>query len=258
MHEQADYWNGKAGERWVKSQRDIDRSMAAITELWLPWVAPRSNETALDIGCGTGTTTVLLKERCASVTGVDISKPMLALARERVPGVTFVEADAATAKLDRYDLLASRFGVMFFDDPIAAFKNLHATGGRIAFVCWRDFTENDWAYKPFHAVQDLLPSNHVPVPREPGPFAFADRTYLESILVGAGFHDIEITAAESTMLLGDTVGDAVKSVLTFGPLSRAIHELPDAVKAEAQGRLPAVFATTTAPRAAIWLVRARP
>lgn len=257
MHDQIDYWNGKAGERWVTSQHDIDRSMAAITELWLPWVAPASHEHVLDVGCGTGTTTLMLAERAASVTGLDVSKPMLGLARQRAPQLAFIEADAATAKLGSYDLLASRFGVMFFADPVAAFANLRSTGGRIAFVCWRDFAENDWAYRPYRAVASLLPADHVPPPREPGPFAFAERAYVETILGRAGFRDIEIEPRDSTMLLGATPEEAVAAAFTFGPLSRALYELPAETKAKARGLLHDYFTTAQAPRAAIWLARAK-
>ncbi|HEY0250314.1 MAG TPA: methyltransferase domain-containing protein, partial [Kofleriaceae bacterium] len=236
--------------------RDIDRTMAPITELWLPWVAPASNEHVLDIGCGTGTTTLLLADRAGSVTGVDISKPMLAHARSRAPQIEFIEADAATARLGRYDLMTSRFGVMFFENPIAAFANLYETGGRLAFVCWRNFTENDWAYLPYLAATSFLPPNHATAPREPGPFAFSDRAYLESILESAGFHDIEISAADSTMPLGDSIDEAIRSAFTFGPLSRALAELTDDQKAEVKVRLRDTFAPTTSPRAAVWLVRA--
>jgi SAM-dependent methyltransferase len=254
---QSEYWNGKAGERWALSQRDIDRSMAPITELWLSWVAPQSSERALDIGCGTGTTTLLLADRAASVTGLDISQPMLALARERAPQIEFIHSDAATARLGAYDLLASRFGVMFFEDPPAAFANLRTTGGRIAFVCWRPFVDNDWAHLPYVAAKSLLPADHhMPASREPGPFGFDERDYVHGILAGAGFRDIEIEARDSTMPLGDSVDEAIVSAFTFGPLSRAISELAGEAKAELRARLRDVFAPTTAPRAAVWLVRA--
>ncbi len=257
MHEQFDYWNNTAGERWVQSQRDIDRSMAPITQLWLAWVAPENHERALDIGCGTGTTTMLLAEHCRSVTGIDISKPMLALARERAPQLEFIEADAATAVLGTFDLMTSRFGVMFFTDPHAGFANLRRTGGRLAFVCWQEFVKNDWAYLPFLAAQSLIPENHVPVLREPGPFAFAERAYLESILTGAGFTDIEIEGRDSTMPLGETVDEAIGSAFTFGPLSRALASLDETQQIEIRARLRGVFAPNTAPHAAVWLVRAR-
>src|SRR5690349_1238520 len=125
MTTQAEHWNGPGGERWVANQMEIDRSLAAITELWLPWVAPRPTDRVLDVGCGTGTTTIMMAERAASVMGVDISEPMLGLARRRAPQLEFVRADAATHPFaPAYDLIVSRFGVMFFDEPVAAFANL--------------------------------------------------------------------------------------------------------------------------------------
>ncbi len=257
MTSQADHWNGPGGERWAASQAEIDRSAAAITELWLPWVAPRSTDRVLDVGCGCGTTTMMMAERAASARGIDISVPMLALARRRAPQLEFILADAATHAFEPvHDLIVSRFGVMFFDDPVAAFANLRtalAPGGRLGFVCWRAFEANPWAATPLAAAKDFI----APVaqdPDAPGPFAFARRERLERILSAAGFRDVAIEARDTTMFLGETVEDAVTSSLTIGPLARAAAELDEPTRDQIRARLRKVL-TGTMP-AAVWLVGA--
>ena len=144
--QQREYWNGPAGERWAKAQDQIDRHLGSITEMLMAFAAPKTGERVLDIGCGGGTTALLIRERVGpegGVTGVDISAPNLAVARARchagMADVTFVEADAATYDFQPvFDLAFSRFGVMFFDNPAQAFANIRkalVTEGRLAFVC---------------------------------------------------------------------------------------------------------------------------
>ena len=259
MTTQAEHWNGPGGERWAAAQEEIDRSLAAITALWLPWVAPRPTDRVLDIGCGCGTTTIELRARAAAATGVDISEPMLAVARRRAPELTFVCADAATLPFtSTHDLIVSRFGVMFFDDPVAAFANLRtalAPGGRLAFVTWRALAENPWATVPLAAAAGLVPPAPTADPHAPGPFAFAERARLASILEAAGWRDVAIEPRDSTMLLGETLEEAVTSALTFGPLSRLTAEVDEPTRDKIRARLRATL--TTAPAAAVWLVSAR-
>lgn len=256
MTEQAEYWNGQGGERWVANQTKLDSTLAAITQHWLGWVAPKPGERALDVGCGTGTTALMLAEAGCVVTGVDVSKPMLALAQQRAPHLIFVEADAQRAPLPAADLVTSRFGVMFFDDPVAAFRNLKSTGGRLAFVCWQAFAENEWATAPLAVAKPLLPAEPPPDPHAPGPFAFGNRPRLESILAAAGWRDIEIAGRESTMPMGATVDEAVKHASTFGPMSRSLAAADDATRAKVAAALRPVFERTMTPKAAVWLVRA--
>ena len=259
MTTQAEYWNGAAGERWTASQADIDRSMHAITtDLWLPWVAAKPTDRVLDIGCGTGTTTILMRERAASASGVDVSEPMLALAKQRAPELSFALGDAATyAFKPEHDLVVSRFGVMFFDEPVAAFVNLRtalAPGGRLAFVCWRAFADNEWAALPMAVASEFM--THPPLdPLAPGPFAFADRKRIESILTEAGYKDIAIEPRDSTMHQGTTIDEAVVSTLTFGPLSRAAADIDEATRTKLRARLRSTLPMK--PSAAVWLVSAR-
>ena len=258
MTTQHETWNGAPGQRWATGQAEIDRSLAAITELWLPWVAPKPTDRVLDVGCGSGTTTILMAERAASARGIDISEPMLAVARTRAPQVEFTLADAATYPFEAaHELIVSRFGVMFFDEPVAAFANLHgalAPGGRLAFVCWRGFEDNPWAAMPMAAAKPYLPSVAPADPHAPGPFAFADRHRIESILSAAGFRDVAIGARTSTMVLGETIEQAVTSTLMFGPLSRAAEGLDEETREAIRVRLRATL-TGTMP-ASVWLVGA--
>jgi SAM-dependent methyltransferase len=258
MTTQAEHWNGPNGDRWTANPEAIDHSLAAITELWLPWVAPRAEDRVLDVGCGCGTTTIMMAERAASARGVDISAPMLGLARRRAPQLDFVLADAATHAFEPvHDLIVSRFGVMFFDDPIAAFANLHAAlapGGRLAFVCWRASEDNAWAAVPLAAANGLV-APAVQDPHAPGPFAFADRHRLEHVLTSAGFRDLAIAPRQSTMWLGETLEEAVAQSLAMGPLARAAAGLDEPTRDLIRARLRSVVTPTMS--ASIWLVGAR-
>ncbi len=267
--EQIEYWNGAAGERWAAFQPVLDRALAAISDAVLAFAAGRPGERVLDIGCGTGTTTYALAKAVGpsgSVTGVDISRPMLAVARARGVGVNFREADASTRLFHpTHDLLFSRFGVMFFADPLAAFANLHkalSPHGRLAFVCWRDVKENPWASAPIAAARPLLPPQEPVDPLAPGPYAFADDARLRRILSDAGYRDIRIDKLDTTMHMGEGVDEAAEQALRVGPLSRAAAGLDDAtldrIRTVVREALKP-FATSAgiSPAAACWLVGAR-
>jgi SAM-dependent methyltransferase len=271
--EQIEFWNGRAGEKWVSLQDAMDRNMNSIMDALMPFAAAQSGERVLDIGCGCGSTTLALAKSVTSegmVIGIDVSAPMLELARARVAAgnaaVEFIEADASTRSFEpAFDLVFSRFGVMFFADPIGAFRNIRAAlkpGGRVVFVCWRAMAENPWAFVPLEAARELLPPQPPADPHAPGPFAFAERARLESILRNAGFRDIEIEAFDGPMNIGQTIKDASAMMLEIGPLSRAAAELDDDTKARIRVLVAEVitkFATPTGvtPPGASWLVRSR-
>src|SRR5262249_30902454 len=158
----------------------MDKALSAISDAALAFAAARPGERALDIGCGTGTTTYALAKSVGpsgSVTGVDISRPMLAAARARGTGVNFREGGASAGLFHPpHDLVSSRCGVMFFADPAAAFANIRkalSPQGRLAFVCWRDVKQTLWASAPMAAAKALLPPQEPADPLAPGPFAFA-------------------------------------------------------------------------------------
>jgi SAM-dependent methyltransferase len=270
--EQIDYWNGAMGENWARSQEALDVSLAPITQSLLPWASPLPGERVLDIGCGCGATTLMLAGAVApsgSVMGVDISRPMLAVARGSAEsaGVTaeYTEADAAVYAFEpEFNLVFSRFGVMFFDDPVAAFANIRRAarpGGRLAFVCWRTMPENQWVSTPLASAIDLLPPDDPGNPHDPGPFAFADNARVEQILSTAGFRDIRIKPLDSVMITGSTIEEAAAQSLKLGPLARRAADLEESVRDVIRERVAAAIAPFAGPDgvalpAACWLVGA--
>jgi ubiquinone/menaquinone biosynthesis C-methylase UbiE len=271
--DQIEYWNGRAGKNWAAQQDYTDQILGLITQAFMPFAAPKKGERILDIGCGCGTTTFTFADSVGpegSVAGIDISAPMLAVAQARAAAqnadIPFIEADAASYDFQPvFDLVASRFGVMFFEDPVAAFKNIRkalAPKGRLAFVCWRALSENGWAATPIAAAMALLPPQEPPDPLAPGPFAFADPKRIETILSSAGFRDIEIVKFDGHMDMAATVEEAADYMLKIGPLSRATAELDE----EARTKIRAVVAKALKPwltpdgvhgPVACWFVRAR-
>ena len=179
--------------------------------------------------------------------GVDISEPLIGRARALAPQdlpVRFQVADASNADLPEgaFDILFSRFGVMFFDDPAAAFAHLRRrlrTGGRVAFVCWRGVAENDWVRLPMDAIKAIVPPTAPPAPETPGPFSFADRGRAARILTAAGFADIAIAPFDASVPFGEgetrdaALDDAVRMALEAGPLSRALADQPDDIRVRA-------------------------
>lgn len=271
--QQIEYWNGPGGARWSKAQDRIDHHLGLMTEALMAFAAPHPGERVLDIGCGGGTTALMIRERVGpegTVTGIDISAPNLAVARARahagMADVTFVEGDAASYEFQPvFDLAFSRFGVMFFDDAPAALANIRTAltrEGRLAFVCWRTFRENEWAFAPYEAALDLLPPQEPTDSHAPGPFAFADGARLRAILDEAGFHDITIKPLDTTVNLGASVEEAVSEALTIGPLARAAAELDEVTREKIRARIAPVFGKYETsygitPPAAVWLVSAR-
>jgi len=271
---QIEHWNGQAGETWVKLQERLDAQLAPLGRLVMDRAGIRPGEAILDTGCGTGQTTLELAERVGAagqVTGLDISRPMLELARQRgrsagMGQLRFEEGDAQTRAFApaSLDLVFSRFGVMFFADPVAAFANLRAAlrpGGRLGFVCWRPARDNEWVAVPMEAAFRHLPRPPAPEPGAPGEFAFADRARVEGILAGAGFADIQVEAADAR-IGGSSLDLAVDTTLRMGPVGAALREeAPDkrpAVEAAVRAAL-APFAGPDGVRmgAAMWLVSAK-
>ncbi|MFM8941367.1 MAG: class I SAM-dependent methyltransferase [Phenylobacterium sp.] len=235
---QESYWNDVAGRTWAALQDRIDRQIRPLGLAAMDHLAPAAGEAVIDVGCGCGDTSLELARRVGpegEVLGLDISGPMLEVARRRAEvarteGLEFRRADAQTAALPGgRDAVFSRFGVMFFADPAAGFRNLrHALrpGGRLGFVCWRPLAENLWMRLPAETAADLASPAPPPEPGAPGPFAFADPERVRGILAGAGFTDIGITPHDEAIGGLDLEG-TVEMSFRVGPLGAILRERPD-------------------------------
>ncbi|MEO6953657.1 MAG: class I SAM-dependent methyltransferase [Polyangia bacterium] len=241
---QIEQWSGPTGQRWAAYQTKMDEALRPLGDAAIVAASPQPAEHVLDLGCGCGDSTLELARLVGSegrVTGIDLSAPMLAVARARTAAlsqVTLVEADAARAALPRVDVVYSRFGVMFFDDPPAAFAHVRAamrTGGRLAFVCWRSPPENEWVKVPLEGITPHLLPAPAPDPHAPGPFAFSSRARIEQILGDAGFSDINVEGLD-TLVQWTTSSDlevGVDLLSRMGPASRKLNDVDDDVRARA-------------------------
>lgn len=262
------------GEYWARQQDHLDRTLAPITGPLLAFAEPRSGSTVLDVGCGCGATTIELARAVGPsghVVAIDLSEPMLSRAKERLrdfANTTCLLGDAAELPLQdfRGELIVSRFGIMFFGDPVRAFTNLRsglAPGGRLRFACWRPIKENPWLQVPLHAVYEHAPRLPKPGPEEPGPFSFADTARVERILVDAGFASPSFTPLdlELDLAAGGTLEDAVRHSSEMGPAKRALADQPENIRAaavESIRRALKRYATAAGVKmpAAVWLVAA--
>jgi SAM-dependent methyltransferase len=247
--EQIEYWNKQAGPKWVANVQRMDALIDPLGRAAQEKARPKAGEHVLDVGCGTGQTTLQIATQVGAtgaVLGVDISTPMLELARQRISSaklsnVHFKNADAQTATLpgSHFDLLFSRFGVMFFVDPTAAFTNLARAlkpGGRLTFVCWQPLPMNPWVRDPMLAIAKHLPTPPTPPPPgTPGPFAFGDAARTQGILESAGFSGVSLEPLTGELSLGKTVDEAVAFATEMGPVGALLADTSDAVrKAAAQ------------------------
>lgn len=265
---QQELWNNRTGKKWVTFQPELDVMLEYVTARLMERAAIQPGDRVLDIGCGTGQTCALAFEQGATVTGVDVSGPMLRLAAKRLGDrAELILADAAqwSGKV-LFDVAISRFGVMFFDDPVAAMAQIRSnlkSGGRLVFCCWQALALNDWANVPLLAIADLLDAAAPGNPFAPGPFAFADGERLHTILTDAGFVDIEIAPLSVDIIVADHGGPtrAARLATQIGPAAATMGEWEDARKAAAVERIQVAFTArcntdrVTLP-GAIWLVNA--
>jgi SAM-dependent methyltransferase len=268
---QAAYWNEVAGRSWAEFQEGLDRQVAPLGRRAMAALAPAPGERIIDIGCGAGETSLELARAVGgggSILGVDLSEPLLEIARRRAVGMAaldFRQADAQTFPFDpgAFDAAFSRFGIMFFENPAAAFANIRRAlkpSGRLAFVCWRRPDENPIMRLPMEAAGPLAPPPSPAEPDAPGPFAFADPDRVRGVLANAGFGAIEITPHDAKVGSGD-LETALALALRIGPLGAILRENPD-LRDPVLPRVRAALAAHDGPEgpkldAAVWIVTAR-
>jgi SAM-dependent methyltransferase len=272
--DQVAYWNGAAGQRWTERQETLDVVLEPIQAILLERAAVAAGEQAIDIGCGCGASSIALAQRVGPtgrVTALDISAPMLARARERAPAglpLTFVQADATVHAFEpgSADLLVSRFGVMFFADPVLSFRNMRKglrPGGRVAFACWRPLDLNPWMHLPLQAALKHVAAPPRSGPDDPGPFAFAREERVRGILGGAGFSAVGMEAVDLALDLaaGRGLDAAVTGALAIGPVRRALEGQPPEVLDKVENAVRAALAprrhgATVPLGASVWITTA--
>jgi SAM-dependent methyltransferase len=273
--DQIAYWNGPGGQRWAERQASQDILLAPVADVLIDRARPRPGERVIDIGCGSGATTVAFAEKVAPsghVLGIDVSGPMLERARQRLSAglpVEFALADATIYPFEpgSFDLLASRFGVMFFAEPVRSFENMRKAlrpSGRMAFACWREPRENPWMMTPLQAVYKHVPKLPQMGPEDPGPFAFASEERVRRILAGAGYKDVAMEACPLSLdlAIGRGLEAAVQGALEIGPASRALEGFDATVRAAAVNSVretltPFAKAQSVCLPGSIWIVTAR-
>jgi len=274
--DQIAYWNGPNGQRWTDRQAEQDVLLAPVSKALIDRAAAKAGDRILDVGCGCGSTSIALAEQVAPsgfVLGIDISGPMLARARELAPKgapVDFALADATVYPFDpeSFDLLVSRFGVMFFAEPAVSFANLRRAlrpSGRVAFACWREPRENPWMMAPLQAIYQHVPKLPPQGPEDPGPFAFASEARVNRILGEAGYRSIEMepVALSLDIAIGRGLDAAVQAAMQIGPGSRALDGHPPETRAAAAKSVremlaPYLRGQSVALAGSIWIVTARP
>jgi ubiquinone/menaquinone biosynthesis C-methylase UbiE len=255
----------------VAQSAELDAALAPIGARAIEALAPRAGERILDVGCGAGATTRLISEavgESGAVLGLDVSEPLVEAARARGGRARYLCGDAGSLTVPDapWDALFSRFGVMFFDDPTAAFAHLRGalrSGGRLAFVCWRSAAENPWARAPLAAALPFVGEPPTPAaPGAPGPFAFADDARLRGILEGAGFREVAIEAYDPAYRMGADPAHAADLATRIGPLGALLRERPHVDRAPVRAAVQALFEGHVGPQGvtlpgACWVVRAR-
>ena len=265
--QQYQYWDGEAGAIWVRLQQRLDALLAPFTEASIASLGSISGKRVLDLGCGCGDSAVQLASLGADVLGIDLSRPMLAQAnaRRRLPdNPRFEHADGALFSTQQpFDLMYSRFGAMFFEEPIKAFENLLQVlrpGGELRLVCWQAPKYNPWMSVAGKAIAPWAVEVEPPRdPRGPGPFAFSDQQYVQSLLEQSGFADLTFTEIKKSLQVASNLEDAVAFQQSIGPAARVFKSLPDAsldaaIAAMSEALLPFVTATGVVMEGAVWLI----
>lgn len=271
--DQAALWNEAGGSIWVEMQEVLDRMLAPLKAPLMEGASPGEGGRVLDIGCGAGATALSMARRLGPTglcLGVDISGPLVAAAKARaaaegLASAAFVQADAQTHGFEPedFDAVISRLGVMFFDDPAAAFTNIRRAARRkakLSFVAWRSPAENPFMTTAARAAAPFLPHIATPDPGAPGQFAFADRDRVQRILDVSGWMDVDIRPIDVPSCVEEK--DLLAYVTKLGPVGLALRDVDEPTRARTAEAVRAAFdpyVQNGAARftAACWLVSAR-
>jgi ubiquinone/menaquinone biosynthesis C-methylase UbiE len=272
--DQIAYWNGPGGQHWTERQQTQDILLAPVSDILIDRARAKAGERIVDVGCGCGASTVAFAQGVGPsgyVFGIDVSAPMLAHARQIAPAgmpVDFVLADATVYPFDpaSFDLMVSRFGVMFFAEPAISFANMRRAlrpSGRLTFACWREPRDNPWLMLPLQAVYQHVPKLPQLGPDDPGPFSFASEQRVRRILSEAGFSGIEMERCDLSLdvAVGRGLDAAVETALGIGPASRALEGQPPDLRAAAANSIREALTPFTRGQAvplaaSIWIVTA--
>ena len=270
--EQQTLWNGVSGRAWVDLQELLDTVLKPFEDLLVEAIRGGSDSRVLDVGCGTGSTTLAVARRLGANghgIGIDLSEPMITLARtravrENIPA-SFILANAQdhTFEPASFDRMISRFGVMFFDDSVRAFTNLRRAArddAALQFVAWRSPSENPFMTTAERAAAPLLPDIPPRRPDAPGQFAFADRQKVRRILEESGWRDVDIRPIDVACTLPER--ELMRYVTRLGPLGMILHQADERTRAEVTKTVRAAFdpfvhGAEVRFIAACWMVSAR-
>ncbi|MEU4410586.1 methyltransferase domain-containing protein [Streptosporangium sp. NPDC023963] len=271
--EQAKAWNGYEGNHWADHQARYDAVNSGFNDHLLAAAAIGDRDRVLDVGCGNGQVTRLAagRARLGGATGIDLSAPMLRRARasaddEGVANVTFEEGDAQIHPFPAsvFDVAVSRFGIMFFADPVAAFANIGRAlrpGGRLAILSLRRMADNDLG-TVFAAMAEHLPPSPAPAgPGAPGPESLADPARVREVLTGAGFEKVTSTPVDAPQVWGRDAADAAGFLGAWGPVRFALDQVDRDTAARALDALTVALRPYEEPdavrlRGAAWLTTA--
>ena len=275
--DQKKFWSGKGGDVWVQRQQAMDTMLRPLGEAALQKLELNEDTNVLDIGCGCGNTTLSIAEKIkptGRVTGLDISEPMLQRARESAQELSLentsfqcVDVQTEDIGVNSFNAAFSRFGVMFFEDSIAAFTNINKSlisGSPLSFVCWQSPIQNPWQSLFVQEVKKFI-DLPAPPPRSPGPFAFMESDYVNSILEDSNFKNIEIKGyeAEVNMFSGRSLSDSVNDYISINPVvSEMLKDASNELKQEIINAAIEVFSPYYSDKGLIfpsstWLVTAK-
>ena len=232
--EMDEYWNGLGGTKWIENLSHIERVFAPISEILIDSLSQERKMKVLEVGCGGAALAAKLAKLIGpegEVTASDISRPILDVAQKnctKIPNLDFLCADVELYPFEsrRFNSVISRFGVMFFTNPLAAFQNIHrsmAVGGQVNLLCWKSFDENLWMKIPAMAAFEILEKPNPPKKGEPGPFSLADEGLVKDLLANAGFDSVGLSEIKVDLNLGQ-LDEATHLMTQLGPAGRPFLE----------------------------------